>query len=57
MEIGKEMSRIQKVYSSDMDGNEKASRILLLGSAAILRSVTSVVPISFHLLAISAQGY
>lgn len=57
IEVGKEMSRIRKVYDTDMDGGEKAARILLLGSAGILRAVTSVVPTAFHLGSMVVQGY
>jgi len=57
VEIGKETSRIRRVYNSDADASEKVSRILLLSSAAILRSVSSVVPTAVHLLAMSTQGY
>ncbi len=57
LEVGKEMTRIKAVYGSNEDGLEKTSRILLLTSAAVLRSVTSVVPTAIHLGAISIGGY
>lgn len=57
MEIGKEMSRLEMIYKSDADRIEKASRMLMIGSAAILRSVTSIVPTAFHFAMMSAQGY
>ena len=57
IEIGREMSRIKAVYGSNEDGMEKTSRILLLGSAAILRSVTGVVPTAVQLACLSAGGY
>lgn len=57
VEICKEMKRIEIVLKSDKDATEKTSRILLLGSAALLRSVTSIVPTAVNLLSMSAQGY
>lgn len=57
IEVAKEMDRIQKVMNSNIADSEKYSRALLLGSAAILRSVTSVVPGAVELLSTSAKGY
>ena len=56
-EVSREMSRMQNVWKSDMDINEKGPLLLMLGSAAILRSVTSVVPTTIHLAAKSLEGY
>jgi|GEM_PF-6039509 len=57
IEIGKDMGRMETVLKSDMADSEKYSRSVLLGSAAILRSVTSVVPATFELASTAAQGY
>ncbi|QZH75179.1 MAG: hypothetical protein JY451_00645 [Erythrobacter sp.] len=57
IEVAKEMDRIQKVMNSNIADSEKYSRALLLGSAAILRSVTSVVPGAVELASTSARGY
>ena len=57
IEFAKELSRMQQVWKSDTSVNEKGPRLLFMGSAAILRGVTSVVPEAVHLLALSAEGY
>jgi hypothetical protein len=57
IEMGKEWSRAKAVYKSDMDAIEKYARITNLFGAAILRSVTSVVPTAVELGALSLSGY
>jgi hypothetical protein len=56
-EIAKQMSRMQQIWNSNMGADEKAPRLLLIGSSAILRSVVSVVPTAVHLVAKSLEGY
>lgn len=58
IEFAKELGRMQSVWSSKtMSVNEKGPMLLMMGSAAILRGVTSVVPTAVHLAALSAGGY
>lgn len=57
IEVGKEMGRIERVMNSNISDTEKYSRTVMLGGAAILRSVTSVVPSTFELASTAAQGY
>jgi hypothetical protein len=57
IEMGKEWSRAKTVYNSTMDPIEKYARITNLFGAAILRSVTSVVPTAVELSALSLSGY
>jgi hypothetical protein len=57
IEVSKEWTRMKQVGTSNMSLSERTSRILLLGSAAILRSVTSIVPTVVELGALSASGY
>ena len=57
IEFAKELSRMQQVWQSSTSVNEKGPRLLFMGSAAILRGVTSVEPEAAHLVALSAEGY
>ena len=56
--VAKEIDRMQRVWSSKtLSINEKGPMLLFIGSAAMLRGVTNVVPEAVHLLALSATGY
>ena len=57
LEFTNELSRMQQVWTADTPVSEKGPRLLFMGSAAILRGVTSVVPGTVHLAALSAEGY
>ena len=58
IEMAKETHRMKNIYSSrNLTVNEKGPLLLFIGSAAILRGVTSVVPGAVHLASLSAQGY
>jgi hypothetical protein len=57
IEIDKEWSRIRMIHSSALPSWEKRRQILLIGSTAVLRSVTGVVPTGAHLIAKSLEGY
>lgn len=57
IEVAGEMKRVEKIYGSDAAASEKLARSLMLGGAAVLRSVTSVVPTAVELTAASAKGY
>lgn len=57
IEMSKEWSRAKEVYRSGKTPSEKVIRISMLGSAAIARSVTSVVPTMVDLTMLSLKGY
>ncbi|MEL6530996.1 MAG: hypothetical protein AAGK01_07230 [Pseudomonadota bacterium] len=57
VELTKESERIKQVWNSDLRQSERVGRSIMLGSAAILRSVTSVVPATVELAALSISGY
>ncbi|SIN90258.1 hypothetical protein [Vannielia litorea] len=57
IEMAKEWDRAKTVYASNADNSEKFSRITLLFSASILRSVTSIVPTAVEIGALSLKGY
>ena len=55
--VGQEYARIQKVWNSNVRSDKKFSHITLLASAAVLRSITSIVPTGVHLAALTIEGY
>jgi len=55
--IYKELSRAQAVWNSNAPASDKFSHITMLTSAAVLRSVTSIVPTVASLAAMSVEGY
>ncbi len=55
--VAKEYSRVQKVWNSNASRPDTFSHITVLTSAAVLRSVTSIVPTTFSYAALSAEGY
>jgi len=57
IELGKEADHIKAIATSNATTSEKASRLCLIGSMAILRSLTGLAPTATHLVAMSLEGY